>query len=166
MECLRVIRTIFRKPEYVKAIFCKSEALYNLCKFEYALLGYLKGSRLVPDSEAFKLGHIKCKKTINNSLTSDMFSVEDGRVVKFLDNFDMNSLYGGNVVKGKRESFFPPEAFILGAFVETWSNKYFQSDLYLSLFRLIVYRKDSILYEKGTFNGSIKGTRDKEGKYQ
>ena len=113
----------------MKAIFCKSEALYNLCKFEYALLGYLKGSRLVPDSEAFKLGHIKCKKTINNSLTSDMFSVEDGRVVRFLDNFDMNSLYGGNVVKGKRESFFTPEAFILGAFVETWSNKYFQSDL-------------------------------------
>ena len=106
MECPRVIRTIFRKPEYVKAIFCKSEALYNLCKFEYALLGYLKGSRLVPDSEAFKLGHIKCKKTINNSLTSDMFSVEDGRVVRFLDNFDMNSLYGGNVVKGKRVNFW------------------------------------------------------------
>ena len=127
----------------MKAIFCKSEALYNLCKFEYALLGYLKGSRLVPDSEAFKLGHIKCKKTINNSLTSDMFCVEDSRVVRFLDNFDMNSLYGGNVVKGKR-------IFHYG---QLWRPVFF-------------CRKNSVLSEKDTYYGNIKGTRNQEGKYQ
>ena len=75
---------IVRDPNFVKAVFCKSEALYNLCNFEYALLGYLKGSRLAPDGEGFKLGHIKCKKTITNSLKEDVFDISglDGHLVE------------------------------------------------------------------------------------
>ena len=77
-------------------MFCKSEALFNLCNFEYALLGYLKGSRLAPDWECFKLGHIKCKKAINNSLTPDTFKIsglEGELLVAFLNTFDMKTLY-------------------------------------------------------------------------
>ena len=67
-----------------------------MCNFEYALLGYLKGNRLVPDWECFKLGHIKCKKTINNSLTPDTFRIsglEGELLVAFLNTFNMKTLY-------------------------------------------------------------------------
>lgn len=85
-----------RNPSHVKAVFCKSEALYNMCNFEYALLGYLKGSRLAPDWECFKLGHIKCKKTINNSLAPGTFRIsglEGELLVAFLNTFKMETLY-------------------------------------------------------------------------
>ena len=58
---------------YVKAIFCKAEALFNMCHFEYALLGYQKGHRLAPDNEGFNLGIIKCKKTIMGTLSEEAF---------------------------------------------------------------------------------------------
>ena len=94
--------TILRNPSHVKAIFCKSEALYNMCNFEYALLGYLKGSRLVPDAEEFKLGHIKCKKTITNSLTNDVFddiSSSGSDLIHFLNTFRTTlQTYEGKIV--------------------------------------------------------------------
>ena len=61
---------------FVKAVFCKSEALFNMCYFEYALLGYQKGHRLAPDNEGFKLGIIKCKKTIMGTLSEEAFDFE------------------------------------------------------------------------------------------
>ena len=55
------------------AVYCKSEALFNMCHFEYALLGYQKGHRLAPDNEGFNLGIIKCKKTIMGTLSEEAF---------------------------------------------------------------------------------------------
>ena len=96
MKFISVVHECIRNPSHVKAVFCKSEALYNMCNFEYALLGYLKGSRLVPDWECFKLGHIKCKKTINNSLAPGTFRIsglEGELLVAFLNTFNMKTLY-------------------------------------------------------------------------
>ena len=62
-----------KDTNFVKAVFCKSEALFNMCYFEYALLGYQKGHRLAPDNEGFKLGIIKCKKTIMGTLSEEAF---------------------------------------------------------------------------------------------
>ena len=90
--------TICRNPNNLKALFYKSEALYNLCNFEYALLGYLKGSRMAPDGEGFKLGHIKCKKTITNSLTNDVFD-QSSKSVGFEDF--LNTLIMSNFDKSK-----------------------------------------------------------------
>ena len=62
-----------KDTNFVKAVFCKSEALFNMCHFEYALLGYQKGHRLAPDNEGFNLGIIKCKKTITGTLSEEAF---------------------------------------------------------------------------------------------
>ena len=62
-----------KDTNFVKAVFCKSEALFNMCYFEYALLGYQKGHRLAPDNVGFNLGIIKCKKTIMGTLSEEAF---------------------------------------------------------------------------------------------
>ena len=41
-----------RYPGEVRAVLYQAEALYNLCNFEYSLLGYHRATRLAPDSEA------------------------------------------------------------------------------------------------------------------
>ena len=73
-EALEDAEEVLEKDtNYVKAVYCKSEALFNLCYFEYALLGYQKGHRLAPDNEGFNLGIIKCKKTIMGTLSEEAF---------------------------------------------------------------------------------------------
>ena len=42
----------------MRAVLYQAEALYNLCNFEYSLLGYHRAGRLAPDSEAAQGGSI------------------------------------------------------------------------------------------------------------
>ena len=70
----------------MKNISDQAEALFNICQFEYSLLGYQKGLRLVPDSEEFNLGIIKCKKTITGTLAPDAFDFS-GQIGESLKQF-------------------------------------------------------------------------------
>ena len=54
-----------------------AEALYNLCKFEYSLMGYQRAARLSPDNETALMGIVKCRKTITGSLRHDIFDMTD-----------------------------------------------------------------------------------------
>ena len=54
-----------------------AEALYNLCKFEYFLMGYQRATRLSPDNETALMGIVKCRKTITGSLRHDIFDMTD-----------------------------------------------------------------------------------------
>ena len=74
-----------KDTNYVKAVFCKAEALFNMCHFEYAFLGYQKGHRLAPDNDGFNLGIIKCKKTIMGTLSDEAFDFT-GPVGELLKN--------------------------------------------------------------------------------
>ena len=54
-----------------------AEALYNLCKFEYSLMGYQRAVRLSPGNETALMGIVKCRKTITGSLRYDIFDMTD-----------------------------------------------------------------------------------------
>ena len=56
-----------------------AEALYNLCEFEYSLMGYQRGARLAPDNETAQMGVIKCRKTITGNLQQDIFDMTGSR---------------------------------------------------------------------------------------
>ena len=59
-----------------------AEALYNQCQFEHALVLFHRGKRLAPDMEEFRLGVQKCRKTIQNAISSqNVFKVRGARIL-------------------------------------------------------------------------------------
>ena len=55
----------------MKAIIAKAESLYNICDFEHALVLFIRGQYLAPDSSVVENGILKCKKTIINKIDDD-----------------------------------------------------------------------------------------------
>ena len=64
----------YQDPECVKAVLAKAESLYNICDFEHALVLFIRGKYLAPDSSLAANGIMKCKKTILNKISDvDLF---------------------------------------------------------------------------------------------
>ena len=55
----------------MKAIIAKAESLYNICNFEHALVLFIRGQYLAPDSSVVQNGILKCKKTISNKISDE-----------------------------------------------------------------------------------------------
>ncbi|KAL3855274.1 hypothetical protein ACJMK2_014490 [Sinanodonta woodiana] len=56
--------------EFIRGLFQKAEALYQMGDFETALVFYHRGHRLRPELQEFRLGIQKCQEAINNSIGS------------------------------------------------------------------------------------------------
>ena len=84
-----------RNKRNIRAIFNQAESLYSLSQFEHAMLQFHKGQvfkwtltlafvlnvmcfsikLLIPENQDFEAGILKCKKTILNCITDDIFVV-------------------------------------------------------------------------------------------
>ena len=53
----------------MQALITKAECLYNLCKFEHALVFYSRALRISPKCKKLEKEKEKCEKTILNKLT-------------------------------------------------------------------------------------------------
>jgi tetratricopeptide (TPR) repeat protein len=56
------------KEDYYKGVYLKAEALYYQGNFENALLFFHRGNRLRPELNEFRVGILKCREAINNSI--------------------------------------------------------------------------------------------------
>ena len=89
----------------MKAIIAKAESLYNICDFEHALLLFMRGQYLAPDSSLVKTGILKCKKTISNKLCDeDIFFFTGSKY--FIDHLRREGKEGvGEYLNGEEQSF-------------------------------------------------------------
>ena len=72
-------QSVGRHPHHLRAVLYMAEALYNLCEFEYSLMGYQRAARLAQDNETAQMGVVKCKKTITGNLQQDVFDMTGSR---------------------------------------------------------------------------------------
>ena len=73
LKAFKFAEIILHQPGYKKsinAIYVLSQALFNLCDFEHALIMFHKGKRLSPHSNIFIEGVRKCEECINKMLSS------------------------------------------------------------------------------------------------
>ena len=61
-------------PEFPKGLFMKAEALYQMGKFEMALVYYHRGFNNRPEMHEFKVGIQKAEEAINNSIGRKLIS--------------------------------------------------------------------------------------------
>ena len=83
----------------------------------------------MPDWECFKLGHIKCKKTINNSLTPDTFRIsglEGELLVAFLNTFNMKTLYAKADISRKNSKQFRRHTISLHVSIPTQERSFIE----------------------------------------
>ena len=89
----------------MKALIAKAESLYNTCDFEHALMLFIRGRFLAPDSSIVENGILKCKKTIINKINEeDVFFFSGSKY--FFDHLRKEG--EGSVdayLKGKEKSF-------------------------------------------------------------
>ena len=68
-------KVLRNEKKCIESIRIKAESLFNLCQFEHSLLLFHRGQGFCPESEDFRLGIQKCRKTIKDS-------VKDGSIFK------------------------------------------------------------------------------------
>ena len=66
-----------------KGILIKAEALFNLCYFEHAMVLFHRGRVMFPESEEFRFGVHKCRKTILDGVSRGSIYLGGGVMTMF-----------------------------------------------------------------------------------